>query len=86
MVYHLLNLLNLVQVFLGTTNEEFKWKTEFNDLRDYSKPWVYEKDGELHFSRGQQGHFIYQQLIEVVKEHIGNWVFEYAMSNLEGGK
>ena len=46
MAYHLLNLLNLVQVFLGTTNEEFEWKPEFNDLREYSKPWVYEKDGE----------------------------------------
>lgn len=78
----MLNLLNLVLVFLGTTNEEFEWITEFNENRDYSKPWVFEKDGQLHFSRGQQGHFIYQELKANIEKNIEDWVTEYIFSNM----
>ena len=74
------------QVFLGTNNDEYDWKTEANLNRDYSKPWVYEKDGQLHWSRGQEGHFIYQKLKDTVEQKIPKWVYEYATENLKGGK
>jgi nitrate reductase beta subunit len=73
----------LVQVFLGTSDEEGDWKTEFNEERDYTKGWIYEKDGQLHWTLGQSGHFIYQQLMNTINEHIENWVFEYALMNLD---
>lgn len=78
----------MVQVFLGTDSTQFEWKTEFNPERDYSKGWWYEKDGQLHFTHGKQGHFIYQQLRQVIEEHFGNWVFEYMVTHVDnkGGK
>ena len=71
------------QVFLGTDNSDYEWKTEANVDRDYSKGWVYEKDGQLHWTYGQYGHFIYEQLYNIINEHIENWVFEYVMTNLD---
>ena len=86
MDYLLQNLLNLEQVYLGTENSEYEWKPEYNPNRDYTKGWLYEKDGEIHWTKGQQGHFIYQQLMNIVEQHIDNWVWEYVANKLEGGK
>lgn len=79
----MLNLLNLVQVFLGTPDAEADWETQVNPDRDYSKGWFYEKDGKLHWTYGNHGHFIYQQLLNTINENIENWVFEYALMNLD---
>ena len=81
----------MVQVFLGTDNTEFDWETEFNrrvdengkPIRDYAKGWYYVRNGELHFSKGQQGHFIYQKLLDKAKENMQEWIVEYIISNLE---
>lgn len=79
------------QVFHGTNNEEFSWKTQANErldakgnkIRDYEKGWYYIRNGELHFSKGQSGHFIYQQLRQVVEEKASDWVAEYIKTKLE---
>jgi hypothetical protein len=77
----------LEQVFLGSDNSAYDWKTEYNPDRDYQKGWYYEKNGELHWTRGQEGKFIYQKLYNKVQENISNWIFEYLNKNLdEGGK
>ena len=73
-------------VFLGTNNNAYDWITEANPNRNYANAWVYEKDGQLHWSRGQEGHFIYQKLKDAVEQNIAKWVYEYAIENLEGGK
>ena len=79
----MLKLLSLVQVFFGTSDTEADWETQFNPDRDYTKGWVYEKDGQLHWTFGKSGHFIYQQLLNTINENIENWVFEYALMNLD---
>lgn len=67
----------------GTDSDEFEWKTEFNPDRDYNKGWVYERDGQLHWTKGQEGHFIYQKLLNAVQENIESWVLEYMNLNLD---
>lgn len=66
----------------GTSDEEYEWLTEYNPNRDYTNGWFYEKDGQLYWTKGQQGYFIYQQLSDVVKEHIHNWVWEFVENNM----
>ena len=75
----------MVQVLDGTSNDEYDWKTEYNPNRDYTKGWLYEKDGEIHWTKGQEGQFIYQQLRDVVEQHIDNWVWEYVDKKLNKG-
>ena len=69
--------MNLEQVYLGTDNDEFDWKTQVNPERDYDKGWVYERDGQLHWTKGQQGHFIYQKLKTTVESKLNQWIEEY---------
>lgn len=66
----------------GTDSSDYNWKTEFNPDRDYSKGWTYEKDGQLYFTKGQQGHFIYQKLLTKVQENMDSWVAEYLTDKL----
>ena len=73
----------MVQVFLGTNNDEFEWETEVNPERDYNKGWVYERDGQLHWTKGQKGHFIYQKLRDTVESKLSDWVTEYLQSQLD---
>lgn len=84
------NLLNLVLVFHGTDNSEYDWQTQFNNrvdsngkpIRDYQKGWYYFRNGELHFSRGQKGHFIYQTLMQTVQQKMEEWIVEYLRSKV----
>lgn len=62
---------------LGTPNDEFAWETQVNPNRDYSKGWVYERNGNLYWTKGQQGHFIYNQLREAILQNIDTWVKQY---------
>lgn len=48
-----------------------------NQDRDYNKGWYYVRDNELHFTHGQEGHFIYYQLVQNVKEKMAGWIEEY---------
>lgn len=68
---------------LGTPNDEFDWQTEVNPNRDYSKGWVYERDGKLYWTKGQQGHFIYNQLRESILQNIDGWVKQYIETKME---
>lgn len=82
-------MLNLVQAFHGTNNTQFEWETEFNKrvkpngepVTDYNKGWYYIRDGQLHFSQGQKGHFIYQTLMERIQEKSEQWIVEYLIDN-----
>lgn len=62
---------------LGTDNAELEWETEVNPDRDYSKGWFYEKDGEIHFTMGQEGKFIYYELSQTVQQNFQKWLNEY---------
>lgn len=61
----------------GTTQDD--WQTQMNPNRDYTKAWAYRRPagGTLYWSNGMEGKFIYQKLIEVVKEKMHEWVNEY---------
>lgn len=48
-----------------------------NPDRDYSKGWFYEKDGEIHFTRGQEGKFIYYELLQSVQKNFQKWLNEF---------
>lgn len=66
----------------GSDSADYDWKTEFNPERDYSKGWVYEKNGQLHWTKGQQGHFIYQKLLTATQQNMESWVMEYLTNKL----
>lgn len=61
----------------GTSNSEFDWATQVNPNRDYGKGWIYSKDGQLHFTRGLEGRFIYNDLRKIVEKNFKDWVKEY---------
>lgn len=67
----------------GSDSSEYGWKTEFNPDRDYSKGWVYERDGKLYWTKGQQGHFIYQKLKTKIEENIDSWTIEYLKNKIK---
>ena len=76
---------------LGTNSEDYDWITEANTRtkangqpkRDYDKGWWYVRNGQLHFTKGQTGHFIYQKLMVAVQENIEDWISEYLESKQE---
>lgn len=74
---------NLEQEYHGTDSPAYGWKTEYNTNRDYTKGWVYEKDGQVYWTQGQQGHFIYQELMNVINKNISNWISEYMEMQLK---
>lgn len=75
----------------GTDSDDYEWKTEANTrvkangqpVTDYNKGWWYIRNGQLHFTRGQQGHFIYQKLMTSVQDKIQEWFIEYLQDKLD---
>lgn len=52
----------------GTNDDESGWVTQVNPKRNYEKGWYYQRNGRLAWSRGMEGKFIYQELLETVKK------------------
>lgn len=61
----------------GESNGEFDWTTQLNPKRDYAKGWYYEKDGQLHWSKGLGGKYIYGELLNSVEQNFQKWFDEY---------
>lgn len=83
--------MNLEQVFHGTPNTEFNWETQVNNrldaegnrIRDYNKGWYYVRKGQVYFSRGERGHFIYLELRNRIQEKANEWIMPYIMDKIK---
>jgi len=60
---------------LGTSQDD--WQTDINGHGN--KGWVYNNPntGRPTWTRGMEGRFIYQKLLDRVKKDFGKWVLEY---------
>jgi len=68
---------------LGSPNDEFEWETQVNPNRDYEKGWYYERDGQLYWSKGFGGKFIYYELVRTVESKLQEWFNEFLDSKLD---
>lgn len=70
----------------GTSDED--WEVNINKdehIRKYGKDgWYYvDNNGEIHWTTGIEGKFIFLTLSQKIKENISDWINEYIENNLD---